>query len=210
MANFPFPVRSARPLLAALCVAGLALLSGCKSSYADICKAQAQCSGGNDADISACEALGHESQKVADAYDCGDAYDKVLECVKATGTCKGGKYSTDCSAEGSALAACEKAASAKGGASAFGADSNNSSSGTSGGGNGGNTSCGVAGTCQATGQPVSQCVTTNGAGKCMSMSLQIQGGASFTCASCTNCTNAAAEFAKACSASAPQADGGAP
>jgi hypothetical protein len=199
MANFPFPVRSARPLLAALCVAGLALLSGCKSSYADICKAQAQCSGGNDADISACEALGHESQKVADAYDCGDAYDKVLECVKSTGSCKSGHYTTDCGTEASALSACENAASARGSsATVTGGNTYN------GNGNGnGSTSCGVAGTCQATGQQVNQCITKNAAGKCESMSLQIQGGENFVCDSCTNCTNAAAAFAKACTATKP-------
>lgn len=93
-------------------VAALALV-GCGSKYKSFCEAQAQCIGGNDADINACVAEAEGQKDVASAYDCSDPWDKLADCYDNKGTCKSQQYTADCGAEASALQSCEKAASSR-------------------------------------------------------------------------------------------------
>ncbi|MEO7329162.1 MAG: hypothetical protein ABI193_11315 [Minicystis sp.] len=99
--------------LSSLLLAASAFLTGCGSRAADSCNAAIECGGGNDADINACIAATDGLANEAAAYDCADAFDKVLDCIEKTGTCKSGSYHSDCGDEADALGKCEKAASAR-------------------------------------------------------------------------------------------------
>ena len=99
-----------RSLLVA--VAALALV-GCGSKYKTFCEDQAQCIGGNDADIDACVAEAEGQKDVASAYDCSDPWDKLADCYENKGTCKNKQYTADCGSEQAALQSCEKAASSR-------------------------------------------------------------------------------------------------
>lgn len=89
-------------------------LANCSSRFRDNCQAEADCEGGNDADVDACVDAAKGEEDVADAYDCGDAFGKWADCRENKGTCVNGKYSpVDCSAQRSALSSCEEAASGK-------------------------------------------------------------------------------------------------
>ena len=101
-----------RTLPVVLAVASLAL-AGCGSKFKTYCENKSQCSGGNDKDINACVAEAEGGKDVASAYDCSDPFNKVVDCYDSTGHCKSGVYTVDCDSEQTALAACEKAASAK-------------------------------------------------------------------------------------------------
>ena len=103
-------LRVRRSILVA--VAALALV-GCGSKYKTYCEDQAQCIGGNDADIDACVAEAEGQKDVAAAYDCSDPWDKLADCYENKGTCKNKQYTADCSSEVSALQSCEKAASSR-------------------------------------------------------------------------------------------------
>lgn len=93
----------------------LILLPGCSSGFSDFCEAKIACEGGNDKDIDACveEAKGTES--VAEAYGCGDEFDKMFECSESNQKCEDKDYSSKgaCEDQSRALSACIKAASAK-------------------------------------------------------------------------------------------------
>ena len=101
----------------ALAHAGLLLLGagtlGCGNRYADYCEADAQCRGGNDADIDACVAQVTAAEDIAAAYECSDAFDKLADCSERTGTCDDQSYSTSCDDENEALGRCIEAASAR-------------------------------------------------------------------------------------------------
>jgi hypothetical protein len=196
--------RSATLASLVFALASATLVAGCARPYADFCKNVAQCSGGNDADIDACQATYSASEAVAAAYDCADAFDKAWDCMERTGTCKNSSYSTDCSTEKAAVATCQSAASARGkGAQTDGTDNGN------GNGNGApQTSCGLAYTCGPNNLKVSQCLTTDGSGKCTGATVQVEGGETLTCASCSSCSNVAAQVAAACGGSAGGTGGG--
>lgn len=85
---------------------------GC-SAFGDLCQQQADCEGGNDADVDACIAETNGQAEVAAAYDCSDAFDKLSDCIEASGRCSDGKFETDCGSESAALGACIDAASAR-------------------------------------------------------------------------------------------------
>lgn len=89
-------------------------LANCSSRYRDNCQAEADCEGGNDADVDACVDGKKGDEDVADAYDCGDAWGKYADCADGNGSCVNGKYSpADCSAQRNAVSSCENAASAR-------------------------------------------------------------------------------------------------
>ena len=109
-----------RKNLATVCIFGLlfsaslSLFAGCGGGVgADSCNASIECEGGNDADINACIAATEGLANEAAAYDCSDAFDKLIECVDKVGICKSGHYQADCGDEADALSKCEKAASAR-------------------------------------------------------------------------------------------------
>lgn len=195
----------------ALALASTTIVAGCAHPYADFCKNVAQCSGGNDADIDACQADYASAEKVASAYDCSDAFDKVWDCMERTGTCKSQSYSTDCSTEKKALSACQDAASSHGGSSGGGATVSGGNNGNgNGNGNASSTTCGLAYTCGTNNLKVSQCMATDGGGKCVSATVQVEGGPVLTCASCSDCSNVAADVAAACGTTGGTGGPGAP
>ncbi len=131
----------ARTMTKVLALAGLALgvtlSAGCKSRFADICKSISECSGGNEADIKACEVSYDTDADVAAAYDCSDPYDKLADCYEASGKCQGGGYRVDCTSEAASLASCKNAASARGKGSSSGDTGSGSTTGGSGASSGG-------------------------------------------------------------------------
>lgn len=100
-------------LLVGLFVAGAS--AGCHSTYKDYCEQKQQCEGGNDKDIDACIEEWRAQEDIASAYDCTDAYDKYADCFKVKGSCKSGRFDTtsSCSAEATAYATCNNAASGR-------------------------------------------------------------------------------------------------
>jgi hypothetical protein len=101
-----------KPFTALIAVLGLTLLTACGSGVeGDICAASIQCEGGNDKDVNACIGTANGAEQQAAAYDCSDAYTKLVDCVSKTGICKSTHYNTSCGAESTALFSCEKAAS---------------------------------------------------------------------------------------------------
>jgi hypothetical protein len=101
---------SARRVAGALC---LLALTACTGVYADLCEREAQCRGGNDADIDACVARAEGEEDAASAYDCSDPYDKVVDCLDRTGNCDDKDFESSCNDEYEALSNCEDAASAR-------------------------------------------------------------------------------------------------
>ncbi len=95
-------------------------LAQCSSTYADTCQSSIDCEGGNDKDVDACVAEARGTENRAEAYDCGDQFETVIDCVKDNGTCKdeNGKKSfttgDTCKAKNEALTACVLAATALG------------------------------------------------------------------------------------------------
>lgn len=88
--------------------------TGCHSTYYSFCESQQQCSGGNDKDIDACVQSAQGQEEIAEAYDCEDAWDKYVDCIKDKASCKNGSYDTSsCKTESDALSSCKKAASGK-------------------------------------------------------------------------------------------------
>ena len=81
--------------------------------FGDTCERQAECEGGNDLDIDACVAGFEGSADVAAAYDCGDPFDKLVDCFDRTGNCDSNDYKTNCDDEEDALKKCQEAASAR-------------------------------------------------------------------------------------------------
>jgi len=94
-------------------VLGFLALTACGSVYSDLCDRQAQCQGGNDADIDACVASAEGAEEVASAYDCGDPYDKLVDCLDRTSNCDDKNFQSTCNDEYQALDLCEDAASAR-------------------------------------------------------------------------------------------------
>ncbi len=90
---------------------GLLVLAGCGNSYGDRCASAIQCSGGNDKDVDACVATVNASEEIAAAYDCGDAYFKLSDCIDKTSTCDNKHFQANCKGESDALKTCENAAS---------------------------------------------------------------------------------------------------
>jgi hypothetical protein len=93
-------------------------LAACHSTYYDSCKSQQECFGGNDKDIDACVDQARASEEIAEAYDCEDPFDKLVQCVKDKGNCKtvGNTKTYDtsgCKAESDAFSSCQAAASGK-------------------------------------------------------------------------------------------------
>jgi hypothetical protein len=95
-------------------------LSHC-SKFDDPCVQEKDCEGGNDNDVEACVELARGLENVADAYDCGDPFDKYTDCLKQKATCRdvgGGKKSYGagdaCKAEQEASSTCIAANSGKG------------------------------------------------------------------------------------------------
>ena len=89
-------------------------LANCSSRYRDDCQAEADCEGGNDADVDACVDGKKAQEDIADAYDCGDAFNDAADCLEGKGVCENAHFSVkdpSCDAKRTALAACEKAAS---------------------------------------------------------------------------------------------------
>jgi hypothetical protein len=90
-------------------------LPHCSGTFSDICEKEKDCEGGNDADIDACVEGARGAEEVASAYDCSDAFDKVVDCTVDRGVCKDGHFdSSACDAEQKALQSCQRAASGKG------------------------------------------------------------------------------------------------
>src|SRR4051812_40507434 len=102
-----------RKLITLTAALTLALSTGCGNQMHDICSASTQCEGGNDRDVNACVAIADGAEQVAMAYDCGDAYNKFVDCIETTSSCNTKHYTNTCDQERNALAACEKAASGK-------------------------------------------------------------------------------------------------
>lgn len=100
-----------KPFTMLIAALGLTLTAGCGSSYGDLCAAAIQCEGGNDQDVDACIANSNGAEDVAAAYDCGDAYFKLSECIDKTNTCDNKHFRASCNDEASALNKCEEAAS---------------------------------------------------------------------------------------------------
>jgi hypothetical protein len=90
---------------------GLLLLTACGNSYGDRCAAAIQCSGGNDRDVDACIAKADGAENVAAAYDCSDAYFKLVDCVDNTSTCRDKHFENNCKDQSDALNTCVDAAS---------------------------------------------------------------------------------------------------
>jgi hypothetical protein len=88
--------------------------SGAPSGASDYCKKEQQCRGGNEADVSACEAGFAGAHKVAVAYDCGALYDAYVECIGANSTCGNSKLETGdaCKGQKKSYEGCVEAASA--------------------------------------------------------------------------------------------------
>jgi hypothetical protein len=95
-----------------LMAVALTALASCGSRFSDYCEAQAQCVGGNDADIDACIASSEGEADVAAAYDCSDAFDRVVDCLD-TARCEDGDFDVNCGDEIKAYGSCADAASAR-------------------------------------------------------------------------------------------------
>ena len=106
-----------KPFIVLIATLGLALNAGCGSQAANICLAQADCEGGNDADVDACIALQDGASHYAAAYDCGEAYAKLIDCDETTSVCVKDKdksrYNNSCGEQSKALNSCTEAASAR-------------------------------------------------------------------------------------------------
>jgi hypothetical protein len=102
-----------------LCIPALALLAitslGCSAREKSICDKLITCEGGNDKDKDACVDSWIQNTQIYEAYKCGDAYSKYLDCVEASSICSSGKLKNDsCSAQSQAAITCINAASAYG------------------------------------------------------------------------------------------------
>lgn len=102
-----------------LCIPVLALLAitslGCSAREKAICDKLITCEGGNDKDRDACVSASVQNTQIYEAYKCGDAYSKYLDCLEASSVCSSGKLKSDsCSSQGQAAASCVNAASAHG------------------------------------------------------------------------------------------------
>ena len=60
-----------------------------------ICDKLITCEGGNDKDKDACVDSWIQNTQVYEAYKCGDAYSKYLDCVEASSICSNGKLKND-------------------------------------------------------------------------------------------------------------------
>jgi hypothetical protein len=107
------PTLDATALLSTLLLSASLVLTGCGSRASAQCNAAIECEGGNDADIDACIAVTEGAENAAAAYDCSDAFDKLMECVEKTGVCQKGDYETECGDQAQSLNKCEEAASAR-------------------------------------------------------------------------------------------------
>ena len=97
----------------ALVLALASPLGACGGWARDHCEQRAACQGGNEADIDACVVGIDAAEEVADAYDCGEAYSKYVDCVAASAFCDSGKFKNGCGELDDALDACIDAASVK-------------------------------------------------------------------------------------------------
>jgi nickel-dependent lactate racemase len=102
-----------KPFITLTAALGLVLLTACGNAYGDRCATAIQCNGGNDKDVDACIATLNGAEDVAAAYDCGDAYFKLSDCIDTSGTCNSKRFETNCKAQSDALNKCEEAASGR-------------------------------------------------------------------------------------------------
>ncbi len=107
-----------KPFIVLIATLGLALNAGCGSQATDICLAEADCVGGNDADVDACIAVQDGASNYAAAYDCGEAYAKLIDCIETTSVCNTDdkskhRYINSCGEQSKALNSCAEAASAR-------------------------------------------------------------------------------------------------
>lgn len=96
-----------------LLVAIALMALGCGGGSVALCEKYQECNGGNDADFDACLASADGLSAIAAAYDCGEQYNKLLECLETRGTCEDKRFVADCDDEGDSLEACQDAASAR-------------------------------------------------------------------------------------------------
>ena len=104
----------AHPLVGVLGGALFLLLPHCSGTFSDLCEREKTCEGGNDADVDACVERIRGGEDIASAYDCGDPFDKLIDCLDSKASCVNGKINDDgCKAEEDALESCQKAASGR-------------------------------------------------------------------------------------------------
>ena len=93
---------------------------GCSAREKAYCDHLITCEGGNDADRTACVDRMVQGSTVFEAYNCGEAWGKYLDCVETSTICKNGKLeSNPCDDLEKAASSCRKAASANGGRTIF-------------------------------------------------------------------------------------------
>ncbi|HEY4121348.1 MAG TPA: hypothetical protein VGM56_25960 [Byssovorax sp.] len=95
---------------AALLAFAVLIAPGCTSAVGDACQSAVNCEGGNDDDVQACIGEADGAAEVASAYNCDDAYSKLVDCLTSSGHCDKGNWKTNCDKQDESVGACEQAA----------------------------------------------------------------------------------------------------
>ena len=78
---------------AAAVAASLAVLvAGCGGGIGGYCEAAAECEGGNDSDIVACELRFDETEQIAELKNCTSEFDEYFTCVEESARCNDNRY----------------------------------------------------------------------------------------------------------------------
>ena len=85
---------SSRTKLAVFAFA-LALGTGCGGGIGAYCEEASLCEEGNDADLSACEAVFDTQADLADLRNCTSEFDEYFECLEINSRCNGDRYRPD-------------------------------------------------------------------------------------------------------------------
>jgi hypothetical protein len=91
-------------------------LANCTGQFRAYCEARFGCEPGNEKDIDACVSQLEGASDIAEAYDCGDEFDELADCITAKGACVNGNFQEpddSCEPKSDAYKKCTSAASAK-------------------------------------------------------------------------------------------------
>lgn len=84
---------SAAVFASALCFG--AALSGCGGGTGGFCDAAAECEGGNDADVDACNDRFDTATELADLKNCTSEWDEYFDCRDENARCNDDNYDSD-------------------------------------------------------------------------------------------------------------------
>ena len=101
--------RIRKSVVLVLSVAAASLVTGCGSSYSQICQDTMDCENGNDKDVEACEIQADAEEDIASLEGCDQQWQDLVDCVEQSGRCTDHHWDTTrCDAESDRYGECIK------------------------------------------------------------------------------------------------------